>query len=577
MPNSNLTATNFHRLLNRQIYKSLPTELANDPRLQNFLESVSQAYCQFQEDLGRAEHVLEESSNELFESNRKLSRLAEKKTEEAASSSRLLEEVVSSISEVLVQVDKNGTIIYLNKAWETVTGYKISESLNKNWKDFLTSSTSRKKIALAFGSGAEFVDGTVKILTAEKSEKWLGVSLRHHISAENEHVGYIGTFMDVTARKKQEEQINQLVEWFNESSEAVQVTDEWGKLVFVNHEAARRLGKNPKQIIGSHISTVEKIFEDEETWRNYVEELKRVPKMIVNGVHKRYDGTSYPVEISVKYYASHGNGYVLAFIRDISERVVAERKLQTYMRDLEKINAELDQFAYVVSHDLKAPLRAINNLSEWIEEDIGDIIEGDTKEQFRLLRGRVHRMESLINGILSYSRAGRIKPVKEQFLVKNVVDDLCENFSSKKPVDFRIKGDNHLKLISEKIALIQILQNLISNGIKYNDKTDIVITIGWTERETEVDFYVTDNGPGISPEFHDKIFIIFQTLQSRDEIESTGVGLAIVKKIVDEKGGTIGVKSTMNEGTTFHFSWPKDETTGFDDFEQNDMEIYANS
>jgi PAS domain S-box-containing protein len=574
MSNTNKAVLKYHRLLNRQLNKSLPAELANDPRMQAFLQSVNQAYTEFQEDVGRVEHILEESSHELSQSNRELARLAEKKAEEAASTNKLLEEVVSSISEVLVRVDKEGNIIYLNNAWETVTGYKIADSLNKNWKDFLTSATTRKKIALAFSSGAEIVKDTVKVHTANKIEKWMDVSLRHHNSNENEHVGYIGTFIDVTARKKQEEQIHQLVEWFNESSEAVQVTDEWGKLVFVNLEAARRLGTSPKHIIGKHISTIEKIFEDPETWKDYVEELKRVPKLIVNGIHKRHNGSSYPVEISVKYYASQGEGYVLAFIRDISERVEAEKKLQLYMRDLEKINAELDQFAYVVSHDLKAPLRAINNLSEWIEEDIGETIEGDTKDQFRLLRGRVHRMESLINGILSYSRAGRIKPVKERFMIKSLVDDLCENFGSKKPVDFRIEGNTQLELISEKIALTQILQNLISNGIKYNDKTDIKITIGWTENEASVDFYVADNGPGISPEFHDKIFVIFQTLQSRDEIESTGVGLAIVKKIVDEKGGVLRVESNMTEGTTFHFSWPKDEIKDIEDFQQNDFGIY---
>jgi len=168
-------------------------------------------------------------------------------------------------------------------------------------------------------------------------------------------------------------------------------------------------------------------------------------------------------------------------------------------------------------------------------------------------------MESLINGILSYSRAGRIKTVKERFLVKTVVDDLCETFRMKSSIKFVVEGDSELELISEKITLTQILQNFISNGIKYNDKKDIVITIGWKDTETDTEFFVRDNGPGISPEFHDKIFVIFQTLQSRDEVESTGVGLAIVKKIMEEKGGIIRVESTMTEGTTFFFTWPKIE------------------
>lgn len=436
--------THYHRLLKRQIRKSLPLELIDDPRIQEFLTSVNQAYVEFQEDLGRVEHILEQSSNELFKTNRELGRIAEEKTQEAASTNKRLEEIVNSMSEILIQIDRKGNIVYLNNAWETVTGYSVADSINKNWKDFPIPPDSKIKIAELFDAGNSTVQEAVRIFTADKTEKWLGISLRHHISQDNRHVGYIGTFLD------------------------------------------------------------------------------------------------------------------------ISERVESEKKLKSYMKDLEKINAELDQFAYVVSHDLKAPLRAINNLSEWIEEDISHLLEGDTLEQFKLLRGRVHRMESLINGILSYSRAGRIKTVKERFLVKTIVDDLCVTFSSKQSIQFVIEGDTDLELVSEKITLSQILQNFISNGIKYNDKTNIVITIGWSESETHIEFFVKDNGPGISPEFHEKIFVIFQTLQSRDEVESTGVGLAIVKKIIDEKGGLIRVKSTMTEGTTFFFTWPKNEVRDTD-------------
>ncbi|TDE12034.1 sensor histidine kinase [Dyadobacter psychrotolerans] len=443
MLTSDSTELSYHRLLKRQIRKSLPCELAEDPRLHEFLSSVSQAYLEFQEDLGRVEHILEQSSNELFKTNRELSRIAEEKTKEAAFSNQRLEEVVSSISEVLVQLDKDGNLVYLNSAWESVTGYSVAESLGKNWMTFIPAEAGNG-IAELLDSEIKTMEATVQISTADRTEKWLGITLSHHMSADATHVGYIGTFVDIT------------------------------------------------------------------------------------------------------------------------QRVESEKKLKSYMRDLEKINAELDQFAYVVSHDLKAPLRAINNLSEWIEEDITDLIEGDTKDQFKLLRGRVHRMESLINGILSYSRAGRIKTTKERFLVKSIVDDLCETFGTKKSVSFNLEGDPELELVSEKITLMQILQNFMSNGIKYNDKQDVVITVGWQETDSFIQFFVADNGPGISPEFHDKIFVIFQTLQSRDEVESTGVGLAIVKKIMDEKGGIIRVESIMKEGTTFFFTWPKNEVKDTD-------------
>ncbi|KAA6441041.1 PAS domain S-box protein [Dyadobacter flavalbus] len=440
MQSAELSEINYHRLLKRQIRKFLPEKLAADPALQDFLLSVHQAYAEFQDDLVRVEHILEQSSGELFKANRELSRIAQEKTAEAAVSSKRLQDVAASISEVLIQLDKQGKIVYLNHAWETITGYPVAESLDKKLTDFPVAPESKESIEETLNSSEAAVKGIFEITTADGSRKWLGISLSHHNSFDNQITGHIGTLADIT------------------------------------------------------------------------------------------------------------------------ERINAEKKLKSYMRDLERINAELDQFAYVVSHDLKAPLRAINNLSEWIEEDLADVLAGDTRDQFNLLRGRVHRMEGLINGILSYSRAGRIKTASERFFVKPVVDDLCETFSTKKPIEFVIEGNPELEIVSEKITLTQILQNLISNGIKYNDKPQIRIKVRWTEQESGLEFSVSDNGPGISPEYFEKIFVIFQTLQSRDEVESTGVGLAIVKKIIDEKGGVIRIESTMTEGTTFFFTWPKNES-----------------
>lgn len=433
-----LTDTSYHRLLKRQIRKSLPPELAEHPDIQGFLLAVNQAYSEYQDDLTRMELILEQSSGELFKANRELSRIAQEKTEEAAVTSKRLEEVVGSISEVLVQLDQEGNFTYLNQAWEIITGYPVGTSLGQSFATFLPSPESRGKLVEILKNEIPGKEETLRILTADGLEKWLGVSLSPYF-ASGRHIGFTGTLSDVTAR------------------------------------------------------------------------------------------------------------------------VTAETKLKSYTRDLERINAELDQFAYVVSHDLKAPLRAINNLSEWIEEDISHLLEGETKDQFRLLRGRVHRMENLINGILSYSRAGRIKTVKEKFLIRGLVDELCESFSTKKPLSFRIEGDAGMEIEAERIALTQILQNLISNGIKYNDKAEINITVGWKDLGNQFEFYVGDNGPGISPEFHERIFVIFQTLQARDEVESTGVGLAIVKKILDEKHSQIKIETAMGEGTTFRFTWPKNE------------------
>jgi PAS domain S-box-containing protein len=242
--------------------------------------------------------------------------------------------------------------------------------------------------------------------------------------------------------------------------------------------------------------------------------------------------------------------------RDVTERLQQENRMREYSDTLEKINKELDQFAYIVSHDLKAPLRAINNLSIWIEEDLEGKMEADTSKNFEMLRGRIHRMESLINGILQYSRAGRVKSENVPIDVNAFVKDIVQNLAP--PERFKILIDDNLPVIHfEKIALDQVFSNFISNAIKYNNSTEPTIKVSYEDLGSLYKFGVADNGPGIAPEFFEKIFVIFQTLQARDVIESTGVGLAIVKKIVEEKGGQVWLESEINKGTTFYFTLPK--------------------
>ena len=230
--------------------------------------------------------------------------------------------------------------------------------------------------------------------------------------------------------------------------------------------------------------------------------------------------------------------------------------LLTTTEQLQKRNRELDQFAYVTSHDLKAPLRAIANLSEWIEEDISDQLTEDTRHQMNLLRGRVHRMEALINGLLEYSRVGRVKSPPERVSLGTLLAEIIDSLP--RPSEFKIELAGEMPtLITQRLPLQQVFTNLISNGIKHHDRSDGNVKVLVKDEGQFYEFAVSDDGPGIAPEYREKVFIIFQTLEARDKTENTGIGLAIVKKTVDDRGGTIHLESELGSGTTFRFTWPK--------------------
>lgn len=223
---------------------------------------------------------------------------------------------------------------------------------------------------------------------------------------------------------------------------------------------------------------------------------------------------------------------------------------------LKRKNEELDQFAHIVSHDLKAPLRGIDNVVTWIEEDHLEELSPKVKEYIGLIRGRLVRSENLIKGILSYARVGREQPEKEMVDLSQLFVDVLENMPVRNGIQVRLPQKLPM-VYTERIPLQQVLSNLIGNAIKYHDKAAGKITIDFSDEKTHYVFTVSDDGPGISKHYFEKIFMIFQTLNERDTIESTGVGLAIVKKILDDRKQTVTLESSPGRGATFRFTWPK--------------------
>ena len=259
------------------------------------------------------------------------------------------------------------------------------------------------------------------------------------------------------------------------------------------------------------------------------------------------DGTSFAVM-----------AHAVEVTAQVHARLHAEARaeeLTRLSRELERSNRELDQFAYVASHDLKAPLRGIANLTQWIEEDLGDRVTGESREHMQLLKGRVHRMEALIDGILAYSRAGRLHETPVRVDVAALLTESVELLSP--PADTEIViGEGMPVIQTERVPLQQVFMNLIGNAIKYNLRPGARVEVRAERAGSRYRFAVTDNGPGIAPQYRDRVWQIFQTLAPRDRVEGTGIGLSVVRKIVEARGGSAWLDSTVGEGTTFYFTWP---------------------
>ncbi len=229
---------------------------------------------------------------------------------------------------------------------------------------------------------------------------------------------------------------------------------------------------------------------------------------------------------------------------------------QRLIKELEKTNYELDQFAYVASHDLRAPLRGITNLAGWIEEDLGTTAPKKIREYIVLLKSRVARMDKLIVGLMELARIGRARQRPERVELTELLHETIDLLSPPATARILIIGAMPT-LIAERVAMQQVLLNLIGNSIVHSRRKDVVVRITSIERADEIEIAISDNGVGIAPEHHERVWEIFQTLHDRDTIETTGMGLTMVKKQVEAHGGRAWIDPQVREGATLHFTWPK--------------------
>ena len=385
-------------------------------------------------------------------------------------------------------------------------------------------------------------------------------------------------FEDITTRKRIEKALSESERLYrsvlNSVQEVIFQTDIEGRLVFLSPAWTFITEYSISESLDSPLQNYIYAEEDQqyctEQFRRLIETEQ--DNFIFQFRSLKKNGDFCWLEIDAQLNCNTDNKVIGVWgtINDVTKRKQTEAVLQARADELlqlngillattgqlEKRNQELDQFAYVASHDLKAPLRAIANLSEWIEEDLEDKLDDETRHQMSLLRGRVHRMENLINGLLQYSRVGRIKVKPESVPVRELLEEVIDSLAPPSTFTIEIQGEMPT-LTTQRLPLQQVFSNLISNAIKHHDRSDGMVTISSQDRGKFYEFSVTDDGPGIAPQYRDKVFTIFQTLKARDEAENTGIGLSIVKKVIEAQGGTIELESQLGQGSIFRLTWPK--------------------
>lgn len=344
------------------------------------------------------------------------------------------------------------------------------------------------------------------------------------------------------------------------SPDGIVVINTRGIIEFVNPALERLFGYSAGEMLGRNI-TMFMPTPDSERHDDYIATYLRTGESRVIGVGReviarRKDGSTFPVYLSLGEFEINGERKFTGMLQNITYRVRAESELRHTVLELTRSNMDLEAFAYAASHDLRSPLQAIRNLAAWIEDDDGDKLSAENRDRLQLLQGRTQRLERLIDDLLQYSRAGRTFEQARQVNVNELIDEVIKSVNPPAGL-IVIRVSDMPTFETVEAPLRQVFCALIGNAVKHHNKPTGRIEVAVLDSGDVYEFSVCDDGPGIAPEFHQKIFRLFETLQPRDDVEGSGMGLAVARRTVETLGGEITIDSDVGRHTIFRFTWPK--------------------
>jgi PAS domain S-box-containing protein len=404
-----------------------------------------------------------------------------------------------------------------------------------------------------------------RYLRKDGSTLWVAFSMVVERDASGKPLYEIAIYDDITARKRTDEALRESEERFRQTFElagsGMAHVDLQGRFVRVNRRLCTILGRSESELIGRSVKEISHPDDRDVTDR----ERARVHAGEVDVVHfeKRYlraDRATVWVDLAVAL-ARDARGkplYEIAVFDDITVRKNAESALHAAHAELKRSNAELEQFAYVASHDLQEPLRMVSSYTQLIQRRYGDKLDGDAKEFMHYVVDGAARMKQLIEDLLAYSRVGtkgkEFREIEVEAALKRAVTNLRAAIEE---AGASVTWDPLPRVSGDDVQLAQLFQNLVGNALKFRGAGVPRVHVSCSEKNSEWEIGVADNGIGIEPQYFERIFMVFQRLHTKGDYPGTGIGLAICKKVVERHGGRIWVESTLGEGSRFLFTLPK--------------------
>ena len=461
--------------------------------------------------------------------------------------------IIANMNLGLIEIDLKGKIASVNQSFSKISGFSVEELIGKNASDILLSLENKKILDSKIKLRSQGISDSYEVsIINKKGEKrnWL-TSAAPNFDINGTVIGSIGIHLDITKQKEQEEQLYLLSLIADKNINSVIICDNKGKIEWVNTSFIEMTGFPMDELVGKKPGT---LLQGPETNPETIQYMK---DHIDNGkpfnceiINYSKTGEKYWVSINGQALYNKNNEIIKFFAieENITNKKLLENQREELVASLANSNRELEDYAQIVSHDLKSPLHSIHSLISWIKEDNDKDFNNQTLKYLSMIENKVEKMDHLIEGILTYSKIDKVDVVFENVNTHDIVQNIFQIIHIPKNVTVRI--NSKLPIIkADRFRIQQLFQNIISNAVIYTDKPDGVVEIDCQELPENYLFSIKDNGQGIAKENHKKIFKIFQSLTTSDK--STGLGLSIVKKIVDSYKGRIWMESELGKGTIF--------------------------